>query len=109
ISHLLNRCKTFQEVAVVLHSRLSRLPELSNVCITLEEDLPRPFLTSWHMFVDLSHAALIRTLEGHKDWVKGCTVDPLGDFIVSASYDKTLKVWDAQTGAELRTLEGHTN
>jgi WD40 repeat protein len=108
VSHLLNRCKTLHEVAGVLDSRLSRLSELSNVRITLEEDLPRPFLTSWHAFVDLSHAALIRTLEGHTDWVKGCAFDPLGDFIVSASFDETLKVWDAQTGAELHTLKGHT-
>jgi WD40 repeat protein len=109
ISHLLNRCKTLPEVASILHSRLSHLPELSNVCMTLEKNLTRPFLTSWYAFADLSHTALIRTLEGHKDWVKGCAVDPMGDFIVSASFDKTLKVWDAQTGIELQTLKGHTN
>ena len=28
---------------------------------------------------------------------------------VSASSDKTLKVWDVETGRELRTLFGHTN
>ena len=28
---------------------------------------------------------------------------------VSASGDKTLKVWDVETGRELRTLEGHTS
>ena len=28
--------------------------------------------------------------------------------VVTASWDKTAKVWDAKTGAELRTLKGHT-
>jgi len=29
--------------------------------------------------------------------------------IVSASRDNTLKLWDAATGADIRTLTGHTN
>jgi WD40 repeat protein len=28
--------------------------------------------------------------------------------LASASWDKTVKVWDAQTGQELLTLKGHT-
>ena len=28
---------------------------------------------------------------------------------VSASYDNTLKVWDLETGEELRTLAGHSD
>jgi WD40 repeat protein len=36
-------------------------------------------------------------------------VSPNGDYIVSASDDGTLKVWDADTGKEQRTLRGHTS
>ena len=32
---------------------------------------------------------------------------PDGQRIVTASWDKTAKVWDAQTGQELTTLAGH--
>jgi WD40 repeat protein len=32
-----------------------------------------------------------------------------GRFAVSASDDKTLKVWDLGTGQAIRTLEGHTS
>ena len=36
-----------------------------------------------------------------------CAWSPDGRFIVSASWDKTLKLWDAVSGAEVRTLVGH--
>ena len=38
----------------------------------------------------------------------GCAVSPDGAFIVSASGDKTLKVWDARSGEARLTLQGHT-
>ena len=51
----------------------------------------------------------LRTLEGHSDCVDGVAVTPDGRRAVSASSDKTLKVWDLESGAELRTLEGHSD
>ena len=47
-------------------------------------------------------------LKGHTNWVWGCAVDPQGQWIVSASEDKTLRVWDAETGALLRIMEGRS-
>src|SRR5205814_641468 len=49
------------------------------------------------------------TLHGHTDAVTGCAISPGGDWIVSASHDKTLKVWDAHTGQLRMTLQGHTD
>jgi WD40 repeat protein len=40
--------------------------------------------------------------------VSDCAFSPDGKLIVSASFDHTLKVWDAQTGQMLRSLEGHS-
>src|SRR5664279_1778676 len=51
--------------------------------------------------------ALIRTLTGHTDNVNSCAFSPDGRRIVSASRDNTLKIWDAESGAELATLTGH--
>ncbi len=39
--------------------------------------------------------------------VNGCAVSPDGSWIVSASADTTLKLWNASTGEVLRTLAGH--
>ena len=41
--------------------------------------------------------------------MNGCAVSPDGTWIVSASDDHTLKIWDAATGAERATLTGHTS
>jgi len=51
--------------------------------------------------------ALIRTLTGHTAWVRGCAVSPDGAWIVSASEDRTLKIWDVATGTERATFRGH--
>jgi len=109
MGHLLNRCSTFNVLAAVLYSRLMHLQELSDLCHAFERDIPRPYLTSWHQLPDLPDPALIRTLSGHMSEVRGCAISPSGDFIVSASDDQTLKVWDAHTGEEQLTLSGHTD
>src|SRR4028119_1707473 len=51
----------------------------------------------------------LRTLSGHTDSVKAVAIAPDGLTAISASWDKTLKIWDTETGTEVRTLIGHTN
>ena len=49
----------------------------------------------------------IKTLKGHKDDVTFATFSPDENRIVSSSWDKTIKIWDTNTGECLRTLKGH--
>src|SRR5919199_298640 len=51
---------------------------------------------------------LLRTLSGHRDSVTAVAVTADGKQAISASDDKTLKVWDLATGQQLRTLNGHS-
>ncbi len=53
-------------------------------------------------------AFLERKLTGHEDWVRGVAVSPDGTWAASGSRDKTVKIWDLETGACRATLQGHT-
>lgn len=76
--------------------------------LALEQELSHPFIAMWHALPRRSSSALIRTLRGHIGSVNGCEYSPDGKWIVSASLDRTLKVWEATSGAEHLALSGHT-
>jgi WD40 repeat protein len=47
-------------------------------------------------------------LEGHTDGVTSVTFSPDGTLIASGSWDETVCIWDAKTGAAVgHQLEGH--
>src|SRR3990170_1404202 len=50
-----------------------------------------------------------KTLQGHQRWVYSASFSPDGRRIVTASHDRTAKIWDTATGQLIRTLQGHRN
>ena len=51
---------------------------------------------------------LRHTLRGHKDVIFRIAWSPDGWMLASLSADKTIRLWDVETGELCRTLTGHT-
>src|SRR5262249_31701255 len=49
------------------------------------------------------------SLKGHTDVVTNVAFNSDGTKLVSASFDGTMRVWNASTGREALTLNGHTS
>ncbi|KAE8417001.1 WD40 repeat-like protein [Aspergillus pseudocaelatus] len=50
-----------------------------------------------------------RSLEGHSHIVSDCVISSDGAYALSASWDKSLRLWELATGETTRTFVGHTN
>jgi hypothetical protein len=48
------------------------------------------------------------TYRGHKEWVRAVAWSPDGTKIASGSHDKTIHIWDTQTGNLLHVYQGHS-
>ena len=49
----------------------------------------------------------INSLKGHSDWIRSLAFSPDGQAIVSGSNDKTVRLWNVQTGQLIYLLTGH--
>ncbi|XP_056698204.1 uncharacterized protein [Spinacia oleracea] len=51
---------------------------------------------------------LLRTFEGHLDRLARISFHPSGKYLGTTSFDKTWRLWDIESGAELLLQEGHS-
>jgi len=52
---------------------------------------------------------MVHALQGHTGEVNGCAISADGRWVVSASDDKTVKIWNRESGEMVHSLQGHTN
>ncbi|KAJ1569861.1 POC1 centriolar protein A [Nowakowskiella sp. JEL0078] len=57
--------------------------------------------------INLTWPSCVATCEGHADHVLAVTSSKDGQTIVSGSADKTIKIWNAHTAREIKSLFGH--
>jgi platelet-activating factor acetylhydrolase IB subunit alpha len=51
--------------------------------------------------------ALYFTQPGHNNWIRALVFHPSGKFLLSASDDKTIRVWELATARCIKTVEAH--
>lgn len=56
---------------------------------------------------DVGSGQSLFTLMGHDNWVRGIAFHPGGKFMLSASDDKTLRIWDLRTKRCVKVLGAH--
>lgn len=54
-------------------------------------------------------ASRVKLVLHHRAEIWSVTYSPNGQYIATASQDRTVKIWDAQTGQLLKMMEGHTD
>ena len=79
-------------------SRVKFSPDGSTLAVTSGLDVE---------LIDTSSATVRTVLRGHAQRVHSVSFDAAGKRVVTTSIDRTVRVWDARTGALLEALIGH--
>lgn len=68
----------------------------------------RSYLRWLNKPVEELETPLVRTLTGHTKTISDIVITPDGRRVVSAGWDKTLRIWELSSGQCVSSIEGHT-
>jgi WD40 repeat protein len=108
-AHILSEDPTQLPGQIVSRLMLSDLPNVQKLVEQARKWKETPWMCPLMPSETPSNASLLGTLTGHTDAVNRLAITPDGRKVVSASFDRTLKVWDLDSGTALQTLTGHTD
>jgi guanine nucleotide-binding protein subunit beta-2-like 1 protein len=80
-------------------------PETPDTIVSASRDKT---IIVWNLTRDEQYGAPRRLLTGHNHFVQDVVLSSDGQFALSASWDKTLRLWDISTGKTTRRFVGHT-
>jgi len=106
-SHILSRDKT--QLAGQLLGRIP-LTDYRQAGVMIQRAMQRrvvPWLRPLRPTLPGPDTQLAFTLEGHTDWVTGLSVTPDSRFVVSASRDRTIRIWCLERKQEIGCLRKH--
>ncbi|KAJ3123912.1 Guanine nucleotide-binding protein subunit beta-2-like 1 [Nowakowskiella sp. JEL0407] len=85
---------------------LATTPEAPDMLLSASRDKT---IIVWHLSRDSDQFGVPRrSLTGHNHFVEDVAISSDGQFALSASWDKTLRLWDLNTGETTRRFVGHT-
>jgi hypothetical protein len=93
----------------ILYARLEHDAVWGEQVRRLSQERKSPaFVNGWPL-PDLPEPTLRRTPTGHTAPVQAIAISPNSDWLVTASADRTVRLWNAATGAERMSLAGHSD
>jgi WD40 repeat protein len=100
-------------VAAILYFRAGTSPDVlirtPSPTPTVQSTVPGPAVSSSPFVIATPIGKLLLIFQGHTGAVYSAVFSPDGQRVLTASFDNTARLWEAESGKLLETFKGHSN